>query len=108
MTTFLKFPVLWLRTIVAASYGTVSCIDSKTGERYWFQDFREGFYSSPVLVGDNVYLMDMTGAMYIFKADKEFNLVNKCELGEEAVAIPAFMHNRIYIRGFKNLYCIGE
>ncbi len=93
---------------VAASYGTVSCFDSKTGERYWFQDFDDGFYSSPILAGDNVYLMDMMGVMYIFKADKEFNLVNKCELGEEAVAIPAFMHNRIYIRGFKNLYCIGE
>ena len=93
---------------VAASYGTVSCFDSKTGERYWFQDFKDGFYSSPILVGDNVYLMDMMGVMYIFKAEKEFNLVNKCELGEEAVTIPVFMHNRIYIRGLRNLYCIGE
>jgi len=94
--------------IVAASYGTVSCFDSKTGERYWFQDFTDGFYSSPILAGDNVYLMDMTGAMYIFKAAKEFNLVNKCELGERAVTIPAFMHDRIYIRGNNNLYCIGK
>ncbi|MFC1560893.1 PQQ-binding-like beta-propeller repeat protein [Candidatus Latescibacterota bacterium] len=93
---------------VAASYGTVSCFDSKTGERYWFQDFLEGFYSSPILVGDNVYLMDMTGLMYIFKADKEFTLVNKCELGERAVTIPVFMHDRIYIRGHENLYCISE
>ncbi|UCE06087.1 MAG: PQQ-binding-like beta-propeller repeat protein [bacterium] len=93
---------------VAASYGTVSCFDSKTGERYWYQDFPDGFYSSPILVGDSVYLMDITGTMYIFKAEKEFNLVNKCELGENAVTIPAFMHGRIYIRGFENLYCIGE
>ena len=93
---------------VAASYGTISCFDSKTGERYWFQDFKDGFYSSPILVGDNVYLMDMMGVMYIFKAEKEFNLVNKCELGEEAVTIPVFMHDRIYIRGLRNLYCIGE
>ncbi len=94
--------------IVPTSYGTVSCFDSKTGERYWYQDFNKGFYSSPVLVGDDVYLMDMSGAMYIFKAAKEFSLVNKCELGEKAVTIPAFMHDRIYIRGFENLYCIGE
>jgi len=93
---------------VAASYGTVSCFDSKTGERYWFEDLPTGFYSSPILVGDKVYLMDMSGAMYIFKAEKEFTLVNKCELGESAVTIPAFMHNRIYIRGYENLYCISE
>ena len=94
--------------IVPTSYGTVSCFASKTGERYWYQDFNKGFYSSPVLVGNDVYLMDMSGAMYIFKAAKEFSLVNKCELGEKAVTIPAFVHDRIYIRGFNNLYCIGE
>ncbi|MBN1290631.1 MAG: PQQ-binding-like beta-propeller repeat protein [Candidatus Latescibacteria bacterium] len=93
---------------VAASYGTISCYDSKTGERYWFEDLPKGFYSSPVVVGDNVYLMDMAGTMYIFKTMKEFSLVNTCELGESAVTIPAFMHNRIYIRGFKHLYCIGD
>lgn len=93
---------------VATSYGTVSCFDSKTGKRYWFQDLDNGFYSSPILVGNNVYLMDMNGVMYSFKAEKEFSLVNKCELGEKAITIPVFMHNRIYIRGSKNLYCIGE
>lgn len=93
---------------VATSYGTVSCFDSKTGERCWFQDLPKGFYSSPVLAGNNVYLMDMDGKMYIFKAEKKYNLVNSCELGEKAVTVPAFMHGRIYIRGFKNLYCIGE
>ncbi|HDY88513.1 MAG TPA: hypothetical protein ENH82_10450 [bacterium] len=93
---------------VAASYGTVSCLASKTGERYWYQDFKDGFYSSPILAGDNVYVMDMEGTMYIFKAEKEFNLVNKCELGEKAMTIPVFMHDRIYVRGLKNLYCIGE
>ncbi|MFC1492568.1 PQQ-binding-like beta-propeller repeat protein [candidate division KSB1 bacterium] len=93
---------------VAAAYGTVSCFDSKTGERYWYQDFTEEFYSSPVLVGENVYLMSSKGVMYIFKADKEFSLINKCELGEDAMTIPVFMHGRIYIRGLRNLYCIGE
>ena len=93
---------------VATSYGTVSCFDGQTGERYWYQDFTDGFYSSPVLAGDNIYVIDMTGVMKIFKADKEYTEVNSCELGEGAVTTPAFMHNRIYIRGMENLYCIGE
>ncbi len=93
---------------VAASWGTVSCFNSKTGERYWYHDFDEGFYSSPVLVGDHVYLMDMFGVMTIFKADREFQLVGSYKLGERAVTVPAFMHNRIYIRGVKHLFCIGK
>ncbi|MHB9029975.1 MAG: outer membrane protein assembly factor BamB family protein, partial [Candidatus Latescibacterota bacterium] len=93
---------------VATSYGTVSCFDRKTGERYWFEDLPKGFYSSPVLAGNNVYLMDMEGMMYIFKTGKKYEPVSTCELGEKAVTVPAFMSGRIYIRGFQNLYCIGE
>lgn len=93
---------------MAASFGTISCFDSKSGERYWFHDFDEGFYSSPILVGDKVYCMDMSGVLYIFKARKEFELISRNELGEWAMTIPAFMHNRIYIRGVKHLFCIGN
>lgn len=93
---------------MAASYGTVSCLDSKTGERFWIEEFEEGFYSSPILVGDLVYLMDVQGVMYIFKADKEYQLIRRNELGESAMSIPAFMHDRIYIRGRENLYAIGK
>lgn len=94
--------------IMAASYGTVTCFESKTGERLWIEEFDEGFYSSPILVGDLVYLMDMAGVMYVFKANKEYQLINRNELGEQAMTIPAFMHGRIYIRGVKNLFCIGN
>lgn len=94
--------------IMAASFGAVTCLDGKTGERYWLHDFDEGFYSSPILVGDNVYLMDMSGVLYVFKAAKEFQLISRNELGENAMSIPAFMHDRIYIRGEKNLFCIGD
>jgi len=93
---------------MAASYGTVTCFDAVTGERHWLQEFDEGFYSSPILVGDRVYLMDMAGVTHIFKADAEFQSLGRNELGEAAMTIPAFMHNRIYIRGDKHLYCIAE
>ena len=94
--------------IVPTSWGTVSCFNSKTGERYWYHDFDDGFYSSPVIAGDLVYLADMLGNFLIFKAAEEFELVSTCEMGERVVATPAFMHNRIYIRGINHLFCIGN
>ncbi len=94
--------------VMPASFGTVTCFDAETGERHWIQDYDEGFYSSPILVGDLIYLMDMAGLMHIFKADTTFQAVGRCELGERAVTVPAFMHNRIYIRGEKHLFCIGN
>ncbi len=93
---------------VATSYGTVSCFDTASGERRWFEDLPDGFYSSPVIAGGTVYLMDMNGVMHIVRAAGEYTPVGTCELGEQAVTVPAFMHGRIYIRGYENLYCIGE
>ncbi len=94
--------------IVAASYGAVSCFNSKSGERYWVHEFDNGFYSSPILVGSNVFLMDEKGVTAIFKMDKTFHLVGQNALGEKAVTIPAIMPDRIYIRGVKHLFCIGK
>lgn len=91
-----------------ASYGTITCLDARTGEPYWLEEYEEGFYSSPILAGDRVYLMDMAGVTHIFKAAKEFQSLARNELGEEAMTIPAFMHDRIYIRGVEHLYCIGK
>ena len=68
----------------------------------------EGFYSSPVLVDELVYLMDMSGVTHVFELNREFKLVAQSPLGETGMTIPAFMDDRIYIRGDKNLYCIGR
>jgi len=92
---------------MASSYGSVSCFNIKNGERHWIHEFDEGFYSSPIVVGDLIYLMDMAGVTHIFKANKKFELVSEPALGERAMTIPAFMPGRIYIRGEKLLYCIG-
>ena len=93
---------------LATGFGPVSCFDIKTGEQYWMNEFDDGFYSSPIVVGDLVYLIDKAGITHIFKADKKFELVSQPVLGEKVVATPAFMPGRIYIRGAKHLYCIGN
>lgn len=93
---------------VPTSYGVVACYDTKTGEKYWEQDFDNGFYSSPIIVEDRVYLLDREGVMRIFKVEKEYISVGEPELGESTVTTPAFADGRIYIKGSRNLYCIGK
>jgi len=93
---------------LATSYGVIVCLDAKKGDVLWTKEFEYGFYSSPILVGNKVYLLDRKGKMYIFNASNEFILVGSPELGEDTVSTPAFYNNRIYIRGSKHLYCIGD
>lgn len=93
---------------VVTSYGAVVCYNAKAGEIIWEQEFDSGFYSSPILVDGKIYLMDREGVMHIFKAEKEYVAVASSALGEKSDASPAFADGRVYIRGEKNLYCIGK
>ncbi len=94
--------------IMATSYGEVACYNPKTGDLYWHHDFGTGSYSSPILVGEKVYLMDKKGVMHIFKTDKTFNLIGESALGENTDCTPAFADGKIFIRAGNNLYCIGK
>ncbi len=93
---------------LATSYGVVVCHDAKTGTLLWEKEFDNGFYSSPILVEDKIYLLDVTGIMHVFKADKEYVSLGESKLGEKVVSTPAFANGRVYIRADKNLYCIGK
>jgi len=90
------------------SYGTAVCYDLVTGIKYWEHDFGNPVYSSPMLAEGRIYLMDKRGMMFIFKADKEFSLISECPLGEGSFCTPAFTNGHVFLRGDKNLYCIGK
>ncbi len=93
---------------LATSYGVVICYNAKTGEQYWEHEFDNGFYSSPMLVDGKIYLMDMTGNMHIFKAEKEFVSLGSFSIGEDGMTTPAFSEGSIYIRGNEHLFAIGK
>ncbi len=92
---------------IACSYGTMVCLDNKTGEVLWEHEFEFGFYASPVLVGDLVYAVDLDGVTHIFRAADEFEFIAENPLGEYSACTPAFTEGRIYMRGDKYLYAIG-
>jgi outer membrane protein assembly factor BamB len=93
---------------IATSYAVFACFDAKTGEFLWEYDTEDGFYSSPVVVDGKIYIFDMEGQAYIFRPGREPHLIDSPQLGEKVFATPVFANSRIYIRGNKHIYCIGE
>jgi outer membrane protein assembly factor BamB len=93
---------------VATSYGVLACYDLKTGAKYWEHDVGKTLYSSPIFADGKIFMMDNDGVMRIYEFAKEMKLISENKLGEKASTIPAFANGRIYIRGDKNLYCIGK
>lgn len=93
---------------IPTTSGDVACLNAQSGEELWTQEFDEGFNSSPVLVGDRIYVADIAGVVHIFKDCATFELIAQVNMGEAIYGTPAFMDGRLYIRGDEFLYCIGK
>jgi outer membrane protein assembly factor BamB len=97
------------RVFFVDTYGTLYVVNSQDGRLIYEHDFEENVKSSPSLANGKLYVLALSGTMYIgTPGEKEFTLENKNALGEECNASPAFMDGRIYIRGINNLYCFGK
>jgi outer membrane protein assembly factor BamB len=93
---------------LATSYGVIVCYDAVSGEKYWENEFDNGFYGSPMYSDGHIFIMDMDGTVHVFKAGKTYEAVSTNPLGETGMTTPAFMDGRIYLRGNEHLYCIGK
>ncbi len=119
-----KGKVLWHKTketsyvpspIAAGKYffvvgdkGYASCLAAKTGKVMWTKKLGRHHSASPVSADGRLYFLDDNGVMHIIKAAPKFRLITKNALGEPCRASPAISNGKIFIRGTKNLYCIGK
>lgn len=94
------------RFYFGTAIGDIVCLDAETGENLWVQETEDGFYSSPILVDDRIYIADLSGNMYIVRAGAEHEEIATIPLGGPAFATPAYLDGRIYVRTPEQLYCI--
>jgi outer membrane protein assembly factor BamB len=94
---------------------TVYCLDAATGKEVYTKDLgfkgrdRTRHRASPAYADGNVYLLCKdNGTATVIKAGPKFELVSSNKLDDTFSASPAFSNGRIYLRGYKSLYAIGE
>ena len=87
--------------------GNVHCMEATSGNILWKINMGKQ-YPSPVLAGGLVYMPNDDGVVTIFKPGKTYEEVAKTSIGEGMFASPAISNGKIYLRGKKNLYCIGK
>jgi len=87
--------------------GTAFCYEAATGKVLWQQKLGR-HHASAVLVNGLVFLINDDGRINVIKPGSEFERVATYELGESCYASPAISKGRIYLRGFKHLFCIGS
>lgn len=90
------------------SRGEIICLRSESGEVAWVHENENAFYASPVQVGDRIYAVDKEGVVLIFRNAGAYEELGVMNLGEPAVATPAFLDKRLYARTMNTLLCIAE
>lgn len=93
--------------ILLTTDGTATCFDAKQGKKLWNHSFDTTFRSSPVIVGSKAYMLDGDGTMHILSLGQSFQEDGKSSIGEKTNATPSFAGGRIFIRGERNLFCVG-
>jgi outer membrane protein assembly factor BamB len=91
--------------------GILSCFNAKTGEAYYTGQRLEGMgnvFASPLAASDHIYIVGQKGTMYVIKHGQEFEVLAKNTLDDNFNASPVVIGKQLFLRGYKNLYCIEE
>jgi hypothetical protein len=83
------------------------CFEAASGTILWHE--KMGLHhASPVAANGLVYFLNDDGVMNVVKAGPAYEPIARNELGEKTYASPALSGGQIFLRGFRNLYCIGS
>jgi outer membrane protein assembly factor BamB len=89
--------------------GVAECLDLRTGETRWRERLGSACWSSPVLVGSRLYVPDMSGDCFVYRASPaKLELLGKSSLGERTLSSFAVSNGEIFIRTYRRLWCIGQ
>ena len=99
---------------VHTSGGIVECMELKTGKTLWSERLKTAgpkgdSWSSLVLAGDRIYLLNQSGDCAVLRASPKFEQLGANSLGNEMCnASVAPSEGDIFIRTHKHLWCISE
>jgi outer membrane protein assembly factor BamB len=96
--------------------GIAVCWKSDSGESMWKARLGGTFSASPVMIDDKIFATNEAGETFVFRVDSsKYEPLGKNQLGDEVLATPTIVGNRIYYRASdpnasqrqEFLYCIG-
>jgi len=102
-TLIAKGPLLFLWS----DKGIVSCLRAATGEAVWRERVGGNYSGSPIIAGEHLYCIADDGTVVVLDASENYRLVARNALGEDSRSTPAVVGDRMYLRTFSHLFCLG-
>jgi hypothetical protein len=93
---------------VSDAIGICECILVKTGESVWKERLGGNLWGSILLAGDHMYVCNTQGVVFVLAASPSYKLIAKNAMEEHVKAAIAPSDGQLFIRTYKNLYCIGQ
>jgi outer membrane protein assembly factor BamB len=91
------------------SPGVLKCLKLTTGEEVYRQRLAGvSYHVSPVCAPNGRIYLASAGKSFVVKAGAKFELLGTNDLGDESAASPAVAGGRLFLKGRKMLYCVGE
>lgn len=111
-TAYVPSPILYGDYLYLTSdRGILTCLDAKTGE-VKYEGGRvpvpASFTASPIAFDGKILLTSEDGDTFVIKAGPKHEVITTNSVGEPVYASPAVADGNIFIRGERNLYCIGS
>jgi outer membrane protein assembly factor BamB len=91
--------------------GEVSCLDPATGETLWadaLPKHRTNYYASPTIADGKLYAAREDGVVFVARVVGGFKVLSENSMGEQTIASPVPVEDRLLLRGSRHLFCIGE
>jgi len=91
--------------------GVASCVEAATGRIIWKERVAEktggNYFGSPVLINGKIYFTSNLGEIAVVAAADEFKVLSRNPLGEGSDSTPCVDGDRLYIKTFTHLVCVG-
>jgi outer membrane protein assembly factor BamB len=91
--------------------GILSCLDARTGKINYSERLgtgNQGFTSSGIAVGQNVYFTGEEGDVFVLPANAQFSVLATNKLGGACLSTPAASRGVLFFRTTEKLIAIGE
>ncbi|MCB1020290.1 MAG: PQQ-binding-like beta-propeller repeat protein [Acidobacteria bacterium] len=86
--------------------GIASCLEAKTGRRWWQARLGGNASASPIVVGERIYFSSEAGETTVIAAEREFRELAKNKLDSAILASPAVEGAALLMRTENHLYRI--
>ena len=111
-TPYVPSPLLYdnILYFLKTNSGILSAFDAKSGTPHYQVQRLEGLpevFSSPVGASGRVYITGRDGTTLVIRNSPTYEVLAKNTLNDGFDASAALVDGEIYMRGYKNLYCIA-